>query len=163
MAPLVLQLDRALTEDRDEATVSPEARLDLREAAKSPFLADGLRARGGVRGAGGRGILGGGPFGFDDDDAVVVISLPGPVLEDRCEAMLLVRLLEERRDGGTDEVSVAVVVCKLCASVSSSIKQLRCELDSCELPHVSSEANEVREAFSSCSVGRAFLGGMGKA
>lgn len=69
---LLLELERALVEEREEAAVSAEARLDLRDGQNSPFLAQGLQGLlGEVTGRGGSGMLGGGPRGFDEPGAVV--------------------------------------------------------------------------------------------
>lgn len=104
-------------------------------------------------------MLGGGPRGFDE--AAMLTSLTLAWLGRRWEPVL-VRALDERRDGGPDEVSVAVVVCRLCASMSLSSKQLVRELgDSCELLHVCSEASDRRCGL--CSIRCDFGGGMGRA
>ena len=63
---LLFQLDRALVEEREEAAVMAEARLDLRVGQNSACFAEGLDGvRGEAGGLGGSGTLGGGPRGFE--------------------------------------------------------------------------------------------------
>lgn len=110
---LLFQLERALVDDREEVAVRAEVRLDLRDDQESPFLAEGLQGlRGDVDGLGGSGKLGGGPMDLEGPAEPRVSSLLVGMWERRREAMLP-RALEVRREGGPDELSVAVVVCKL--------------------------------------------------
>lgn len=163
---VLLALDRTLMEDRKEAAVSADARLGVRDGRHSLHLALGLRIRGEQSGLGGSGMSGGGPSGCDEactGRAVTARSLQLTCSDIRCEA-ILVRALEARREGAGEELSVAEVVCKLCESTSSSsAMQLICELDSCELIYVSSDANEERGCIClGVREGRLF-GGTGKA